>query len=137
MASLGLCADLLTIIDNKNCYKKHYQQCFEELQFMKTTKVYNNVSIFNIVMGSEKKISGYARNEELIEALEKGNYEVQLPIYFPSLKKRFYPKVDKHRMRLPATKIASDVFNFNDPIHQVNQKILDYLSDDDLKFLEM
>lgn len=137
MAFLGVGADLLTIIENKNCYKKYYQRCFEELQFMKTTKLYDNVSIFNIFMGSEKKISGYARNEELVGALEKGNYEMQLPMYFPSLKKRFYPKVDKHRLRVPATKIVSNIFKFNDPFHPVNQKIFNYLSDDDLKFLEM
>lgn len=139
LTSLELSVDQydLQTIENHDCYKVYYQRCLQEFQFMKRTRFYNNVTIFNVLMNSEKVISGFARNEELLEALEEGDYGAQLPIYFSSLKKRFYTRVEKHRSRNLAAQIVSKIFKFNNPLNLVNCKILSFLSDGDLKFLEM
>lgn len=123
------------IIENEDCYRGYYRTCLQELKNMKVTKFHNNVSVFSILMDSEKMLFAYARNENLVRALEKNNYDNTFPIYFPLLKKRFYAEVKKHRLRKNAATILSNVFMFNDPSHLVNQKILHYLTDEDLKIL--
>lgn len=123
------------IIESRDCYKEFYQKCAQELEDMKRTEFYNGISIFKIYTESRKVISGYARNEELVEALEDEHYEGAFPIYFSSLKKRFGAVVERQKVRNTAAKIVSDVFEFNDSSHPVNQKILGFLDHEDLEFL--
>lgn len=119
----------------KSYYDEHYKTCMQELQNMKQMKFYNNVSIFHICMGSEKNIRGYARNAELVKALEMRGYGDEFPIFFAPLKERFYLEVKKQRMRNAAKNVLSDIFKFNDSSHPVIEKILSYFKDHDLMTL--
>lgn len=74
-------------------YHGYYQFCKEELERMKGTKIWKDVSVFNILMDSKEAISGYARNEELMKALEGKDYDNEFPVYFTLLKKKFYAEV--------------------------------------------
>lgn len=126
------------LIKNADCYKLLYQQCLKEFERMKETKFYNNVSIFTILMGSDKVISGFARNEELVQALEAEGYVNMFPVYFPLLKKRFDAEVKMQKVRKLAAMSLSDIYKLNDPFHAVTQKILSYTRHEDLnKLLEM
>lgn len=80
-------------IESIDCDKKYYEACLREFEKMKEIKFYNNVSILSILMESEHVLSGYARNEDLIEAFEKKDYGKMFPINLPTLKKRFYAQV--------------------------------------------
>lgn len=126
------------IIEGRHFYKEYYDRCLQELQDMKAAKFYHDVSVHEITfIENVKAISGYARNEELVEALERGACENRFPIYFNHFKKEFYIEVDKQRLRRSAAETLSELFKFNDPSHVINQKILDYLNAEDLKFLVM
>lgn len=128
--------DQLTI-ENKDCYREYYQSCLREIKMMGEARFYNNVTIFSIFMASEKLISGYARNEELIQALEENDYEHIFPIYFASLRKRFCTVVEKQKSYILAATRLNTIFNFNEPLHLINKKILSYLNDEEWTFLEM
>lgn len=78
-----------------------------------------------------------ARNEELVEALEKENYERKFPIYFTLLQKKFYDEVERQRLRKRAANVLSNIFEFNDAFHPVNKKILSFLGDQDLEYLKI
>lgn len=125
------------IIENKKCYREYFQECMQELEKMKNTKFYNNVCILNILIGSKKVISAYARNHELLEALEEKNYAEMFPVYYARLQKRFYIEVDKQKSLSNAANILSNIFKFIDPSNQVVQQILIYFKDEDLKLLDM
>lgn len=131
----GITQDHRNIIENRDCYKGYYETCLQELIKMKTTKFYHNVSIFNILMGSDQVLSGLARNDELVKTLEENDFENDFPIYFEYLKGRFYVEIGKQKLRNVAAKILSNVFMFNHPSHLVNHAILRHFTDEDLKFL--
>lgn len=122
-------------IETKDCYRDHYKACLQELESMENTKFYNNVSVLNVLLESQKVISGYTRNAELVEALEEIGYANLFPIYFDSLQERLDIEVAKCGRRSKAAKILSDIFMFNDFTHPVTQKILNYLRCTDFKFL--
>lgn len=124
--------DTQQILGNNETHKIYYQMCLEELASMKETKFFDNVSVFCILMQSEKIISGYAKNEELVKAWEGCN-KIEFPIYFDYSNDRFHPYVVRQRLRNPAAKVLAIMLNFNDSSHIVNQTILNYLSDEDLK----
>lgn len=55
--NLSISEDDRRIIEYNICYKGYYEFCKEELEKMKETKIYNGVSIFNILMGDTNFIS--------------------------------------------------------------------------------
>lgn len=122
-------------IEDHFCYREFYIISMKELQDMKEAKFYNNVSVFDIFMARDKIVAGYVRNDELVEALEKRNYNECFPIYFAHFKKKFDLKVQKHKLRKAAANILSNLLGFNDPLHVVNPKILSYIKDEDLSYL--
>lgn len=123
------------IIENRDDFRELYKGCLQELQDMKVAKFYNDVSVHDIFLGSKKVISRYAKNDELVAALERVGCYTRFPIYFVSLGVKFYVEVERQRMRRTAAKILCDLFKFNDPLHIINQKILDYMRADVLEFL--
>lgn len=129
--------DVQRAIENHELYDFYYKECWEEFEIMDETKIYDNVSVFRILMGSEKEISRYARNEKLVETLEIRDeiYEIMFPIYFNSLKTRFSRMVEKQRLRGAAARNLSNLFMFNDPAHLVIDRILCYLTDKDMRNL--
>lgn len=125
----------LRTIESKDCYRKHYEECLNEIETMRKTKFYNNLHIANILLRSKKVISRYVRNEEMMKAFDDGNYDGMFPVYFASLRRRIDGEIEKRRLRDPAAEILSNIFEFNDPFHPVNQEIISVLSDYDCKFL--
>lgn len=123
------------IIQDNDDYRQYYEASLQEFRDMKVARFYDNLSVYNICLESERVISGFAKNEELVEALEDGVYDERFPIYFPYLKKRFYIEVERHRLRRVTASTLSNLFQFNDPRHIINQKIFGYMKDEDLAFL--
>lgn len=122
-------------IEHDDYYRTMYRACSQEIESMKETSFYNNVPIFSVLMHSDKVVSGYAKNEKLVEALGQKDYGNRFPIYFPGLKTRFYAEVKKHRLRNTAAGIICNLFRFNDPSHLVNQNILRYVGDAGVEWL--
>lgn len=123
---LDIHEDVRRTIQGSEVYSLYYRRCFLELETMKRRKLYNNVSIFQILMGSEKMITGYARHEEVVGALEARDYNLTFPVYFTLLKKRFNAKVEEQALRDTAAKILSNIFMLNDPFHFIVQNVLNY-----------
>lgn len=88
----------LQTIENEDCLKDYYQRCLQEIESMKKTSFYQNLSI-DVLFKCEKVISAYTRNKKVVKALEKKEYERKFPIYFTSLKKRFHAIAKKQRLR--------------------------------------
>lgn len=125
------------LIRNNKYFHEYYQRCLREVERMKGTEFHDNVSAFSFLMASEDMISAYARNEELVDALEEANYDEEFPIYFASFKERFHTEVKRWRLRKSGATIISKLSNLNNQSHPVIQTILRYLTDNDLKFLKM
>lgn len=125
------------IMESDDRCKDYYEKCSQEFRDMKEAKFYNDLSVFDICMGSEKVTFGYAKNEELVEELEKGAYGLRFPIYFTCLTKKFYVEAERQKLRNSAAKTLCNIFELNDPSHIIIQKIIRYLKDEDLEFLEM
>lgn len=125
-------------IQSRECYNKYYEMCLQEIENMKKPKFYSELSV-SFLFKSKKLISGYARNEELIEAfseaLTKNDYGKEFPIYFVSLQKSFDAIVKLQKLRDHAAKILKNIFNFVDPFHLVNRKIIFFLNDEDFSIL--
>lgn len=119
------------IVENERKLWDYYRSCSTELEKMKEARFYNSVSLLSILLGSDKVISGYVRNKELIEALWKENCNKKFPIYSASLKRKFDSAVEKQQMRYSAAISLGDLLGLNDPSHPITQKILDYLEDGD------
>lgn len=92
---------------------------------------------FSTFLESKGVISGYARNEELVTALEGKAYEKCFPIHFTYLRNQFDAAVEKQRLRKSVARTLCDLFKMNHPYHMAIQKILSYMKDNDLKFLKM
>lgn len=99
---------------------------------MKAAKFYHTVSIFDILIARGDVLSGYARNEELVKALEENEFDNNFPMYFSWLKKRFDYEVQRQKLWNAAAKILSHLFALNYPSHPVTQNILRYLTDEDI-----
>lgn len=123
------------LIEKNPTYKKYYETCLQEFQNMTETKFYNNVSVFKIFTGSKKEIGSFARNEDLVRALESQDFESKFPVYFDLLKERFHVEVKNQKFRKAAACILSRIFNFNDFSHPIIQSILRYLRGSDLTLL--
>lgn len=138
--NMGIHEDDLRIIESEDNLKNYYETCLQELESMNAAKFYGDVSVLSILIESEKTISRYARNDELVNALvdmlqEKGNDWIR--IYFGFLKNRFYAKVMNHKIRSKAAEVLSNLLKLNGPFHLVIQKILRYLPTEDLVILTM
>lgn len=129
-----LTQDDLRAIEKSVSYNECYQQCLQELERMSKIKFYNNVSILNVLTES-KVISRYARNGDLLRALEKVDCQNEFPIYFRMLKEKLDAAVKRLILQSNAATVLNNLFGFNDPFHIVNQKVISYLRDEDLKTL--
>lgn len=125
------------IIRNNKCSEEFFRRCTQEIEDMKNLKFYHDISIFHVFMKSEKILAGYARNKDLVKALGDKKLKKRYPVYYASLKKRFHTVLKKHKSRVTASRVLSDILDFHDPSHPVVQKILGFLTDEDLEFLEM
>lgn len=123
------------IIEDIDGYTEFYEECSQEIRDMKEARFYDNVSVFDIFMKSYKVISGYSRNEQLVQTLETRDYGKRFPNYFARLKKKFVAEVARQRLRQSAASTLCTVFNFNDPCHIINRTIVTYIEDEGLQFL--
>lgn len=126
------------LIENDKCYRRFYRRCAVEIEGLKKAKLHDGISVFHILTKSQKVISGYANNQELVKALgDASEYlEKRYPIYFPTVRMRFNAVLECQIPRCAASKVLSTVFKFNDLSHPVVQKVLSFLSREDVKFLE-
>jgi ankyrin repeat protein len=132
-ATLGE-ADRATIEANRDS-RDYHRLCISELDKLRRWPVYNGITIFDLLVASTGVLSGYARNEELLAAFERlGRVKLEFPIYFNSVAKRLRKEARRQKLLWNAACILSDIFNFNDPLHVANQKIISYLTDNDLKY---
>lgn len=127
--------DQRQILDNHDCYTKCYRACLQEFKDMEMTKLYDNVSVINILMDNETVLARYAKNNELTKVLAEEDYNDKFPIYFARLKGRFCAAVRAERLLKAASEILCQLFVLNDPSHLVIHNILRFLDVGDLTIL--
>lgn len=133
--NLNITEDDRQRIESKYCYREHYRKCLQEIERMKETRFYENVAVLSILTKSKKEISRFAKNPELIKALEDQDWGTEFPIYFTEVKKRFYPEVGRYKSGSAAIKVLDDIFGLGNQ-SLITQKIVGFLGDKDLKCLE-
>lgn len=79
--NLAIAEDVREVIDDEDCYKFYYRSCLRELADMEEIKIYNNVSVLRVLIGSAREIFGYLRNDEFLTSLEGKDYDEMFPIY--------------------------------------------------------
>lgn len=94
LKSLRISEDDLQTIQSNNCYKEHYERCFQEIDRMREIEFYDSVPISEL-FGGRRAILGYLKNKSLVKALKESDYGHECPIYFASLKERFLSEAAK------------------------------------------
>lgn len=135
--NLSINEDDRKLIKADDLLNAYCETCSQEFERMKIMKFYNNVSVFHVSMGSMKVISGYAKNEELISALDEEDCENKFPIYFVLLKKRFFAEVERQRLQKTAIEALNELLEFSDPFNIISQEIVSYLTDNELRILQI
>lgn len=102
------------MIEDKDCYRTYHQRCVQELERMKETTFYKDLTILNVLLESEKVISEYAGDQELLKVLVENSYQQMFPIYFESLLNRLFAAVRKY-LFLNSAKILSTIFRQREP----------------------
>lgn len=133
--NLSVKENLRHVIENEACYREYYRNCLRELKTMKSMKLYDNVSVFNILVDSDQVLSRYARNKGLLKALMSKNFDNYFPIYSAWLKRRVYTQIMKRRLRNMAATVLNNLLVFNHSSHPAIQNILPHLTYEDFKYL--
>lgn len=116
------------VIESKPYYSRYFNKWLAKFKPMERAKFYKNVSVFSALLQSDKIISGYARNEELVAALEEKVFNKYPTNAFGYMKQIFYAHVEKQRFRKSAAEFLNNLFRFNDPLHPIIQRTLDHLT---------
>lgn len=131
------------VIESSTWYKSFYLRCVQEMEATKKTTFYKGITLFHILTASGQMMcDGFSRKvhltqSELLAALEDRHYIDKYPIYATTLKKRFYDIAKKRALRRTASIVLSNLLEFNDHYHPVNQKILTFFRDADLEQLQI
>lgn len=113
----------------------YYDACLQELMEMKERKIYGTVSYFHILDRSVNKLASYARNSDLVHAFEQSNHIEDFPHYSELLDEKFYEGVQQKKLSESARTILCDIFLFSDQFSLVYEKIVQFMSNGDLRTL--
>jgi ankyrin repeat protein len=114
-------------------YKDYYRTCKAELLASRERICYGNVSFFNLLTGSPKKMSDYARNHDLVESFLNSSYYKRFPIYCTHLSFRVNEAVERQKLMYNAAKFLSGTLLFISPYDVIMDNILSYLSEADMR----
>lgn len=132
----------LNLIRQKSRLQLFYEKCQNELANMKSKKIYDNISYYDILTKSTNVMVSYARNRNVVCAFESSDYLNAFPIYSLMMYKNYERgKVKKQLLEMGAIALR---FLFKNNAEQkvpvelpyvVNREILKYLNLKDLRIL--
>lgn len=126
--------NLLNALSNINEYKNYLSKCTEELDKMKNTKLDKCwVNFFNLLVDGEKKITRFARNQDLIKDFNKRVDEFS--IYEPWIRINMEEGIERRKVFDDATDILYNHLPVFRSISLIIRDILEVLSDKDWKKL--
>lgn len=132
----------LDLIKQKCRLQLFYEQCLTELSNMKSKKIYENISFYDILTKSTNAMVCYARNRNITSAFESSDYTNAFPIYSSMMQKNYeIGKVKKQLLELGVIALKY-LFKNNKTLkvpielpYVVNREILSYLNLKDLRIL--
>jgi hypothetical protein len=103
---------------------------------MKSEKISNNVSLHDILTKNISQLAIYARNENIVQVLKLDDYKTKFPVYAGIINSRFRKGVIRKELLEQGNRFFHSLFNRLPELpYDCTQKIFNYLSDKDLRFL--
>lgn len=103
-----------------------------KLKMMKEHRICDNISMFNILTKNIRVILGYTRNENLLKIFESNLCSQTFPIYYGTLRERFYEAERRKRLLDRASVTFSWLVKPLSLPDIVTNEILSYLCIEDL-----
>ncbi|XP_016844772.1 putative ankyrin repeat protein RF_0381 [Nasonia vitripennis] len=125
-----MCEQFFTVYRND----PHFAKCQKELEMMKATEFYPNLTFFKMLVMQQEELMWMMRNVKVREAFEANFKEEQFPMYALYFTDRFADVKQMLKERDLAEEILSSVFSTILPVETIN-KVLDYVSYKDIRFL--
>jgi ankyrin repeat protein len=127
----------LRSIRNDDGIRDFQNKCEEEIARLKREKVGNtNVSFYGILTKGTNQLAMYARNESIVQVLRSGVYKRIFPIYASMISSNFRKGERRKVLLEQGNKVFHFLFNnFPQLPHDCTDKVLSYLSDEDLRIL--
>lgn len=120
------------IIEERSYLQEYLEKCRAELRGTKEKKVYNKLSLFNILAGDKNAISGYARNKELVKNFEDSQYAVDYAIYGHILRSKMHWGVNRDEFERYVSRMLCTLLPLSDPEHLIVQMVTKCLYENDL-----
>ncbi|XP_044742473.1 ankyrin-3-like [Chrysoperla carnea] len=110
-------------------------KCEVEITSMKSEKINNyNISFYDILSKITNSLAICLRNENIVHILKLDDYKTKFPIYASMIKSRFRNAMKRKELLEQSNKIIFFFLNNSPHLPQdCTEKILSYLSDEDLK----
>ncbi|KAJ8664415.1 hypothetical protein QAD02_006077 [Eretmocerus hayati] len=138
LMTAGVFVSKSSLLQMENSFEKSFQdKCKEEIIIMKRIIVdESNVSLYDYLMRDTNSLVARVKNERALQPFESGFYKTRFPIYAGMIGVRFR----RCSKRAKLLKQGNKIFNFlsielPELTHECTEKILTYLSDNDLKSL--
>ncbi len=112
----------------------YFEVCRDEIRRMKLAKIYEDVSMFDILTKRINVIAGYARNEQLVLAYEEKKNSWNFSNYADDIEERFMEEVRRQKIIRDASIVLNNLLPL-DWRHLVMDKIVSYIGFDDLTLL--
>ncbi|XP_016844334.1 poly [ADP-ribose] polymerase tankyrase-2 [Nasonia vitripennis] len=122
----------LGVLEQDADMKLYYDKCKVELQFAKVCKILEDTTLFDLLTKNMQALNIHAKNKDFRKTFTNLKISENFPIISRSLNK-FIQHVDLINMTTHAAEVLSEVLSFLDDL--VIQKILNYLSTEDLRVL--
>lgn len=115
--------------------REYYETCLRELARMRAFRIYNDVTMLDIVVAGARKLAGYARNKQLVKAFSEKSDPNTFPIYSEDVEIRMMGEWMRQNVVRDASIVLNGIFKFNDPRHVAMERIVSFLSFHDLTCL--
>jgi pyruvate kinase len=136
-ANLYVSEQYLQYLSNSVKDADFQKKCEEEIVRLKCEMVSNvNVSFYDILTKSTNQLTMYAKNESIVQVLKSDDYKRNFPIYAGMINSNFRKGERRKEFLEQGNNNLRILFNnFPQLPHDCTDKVLSYLSDEDLRIL--
>lgn len=111
-------------------------ECGKEIAMMKSEKINNNISFYDVLTKATRSLVKYTRNESILDVLESGTHKTKYPIYGNMIERHFV----KGRKRKDLIDQGSSIFhtlfhNLPKLPYFCIEELFSYLSNEELRIL--
>lgn len=118
--------NIFKIISNHKEFSDYFKQCNEELSLAKDKKYQHCwVSLFDLLVDSQRKLKNYAGNQDLVENFNINDCLKKFPLYGFLICKKVTKGIKRRKMYNESTVILSNCSPVFKPNHLILRDVLD------------